>query len=176
MAGGAHNASLNGPTGIPAASRFGAAHGDAGALRSQVKSALCANLCGGPPDADGTFPPRKLRGRLSPALSIGAGPLHRAPQKGVDSRPIIVALSFEPGQNVLVQPDRKGFLLWPIKLTDNCLAPIEHRRNVGGVDFPLLHPLERSDFIRLSALDPLHILAFHVPLPFVPKSTGSLHR
>ena len=70
--------------------------------------------------------------------------LHRASQQRVDPRLIASALSFELGENVRVQPDREVFLEWPIELADHCLAPVEHRRNIGGIDFPVLHPLERT--------------------------------
>ena len=113
-----------------------------------------------------------LQDRISLGFpGIEAGPLHRTSQKGAR-------------KNVRVQPDPERFLDWPIELADNCLAPVQHRRNVGGIDFPVFHALESTDFSRLSAFDSLHILRFArvatvlvlIPCTRRPGKSAARHR
>jgi hypothetical protein len=60
-----------------------------------------------------------------------------------------------------------------MKLAYNRPAPIEDGWNVGSIDFPVFHPLDRADFIRLIAFGSALMLAVQSGSPFVPKSAGS---
>jgi hypothetical protein len=77
-----------------------------------------------------------------------------------------LALSFEPREKVSVQANGERPLDWSIEPADYRLAPIGNRRDVCSVDFAVLHSLQRADLTRTVSVDFLHMLFFHVVLPF----------
>lgn len=86
---------------------------------------------------------------------------HGAPQQPIRFGLIAVTISFEPGNDVAIQPHSYRFFLWPIELADFGLAPIENRGHVGKINVLVSFCGDSANVSLLLLCELPHRLSFH---------------
>jgi hypothetical protein len=92
---------------------------------------------------------------------------HGVPRHPIRFGLITAAIRFKPGDDVGIQTQSYGFLLWPIELADFGPAPIENHRCVGKVNVLVSFCSDGAD------VSLLLLMSFLIGSPFVRLSHAS---
>lgn len=94
---------------------------------------------------------------------------HGVPQQPIRFGLITTTISFEPGNDVGIQPHRYGLLLGPIELADFGSAPIENRGRVRKINVLVSFCGDGADVSLLFLCELPHTLSFHATQQHEPK-------